>query len=72
VILTEYVECVVEVRCEYNTLVLKSEEKRQLWRSWHRLEDSIKIYFKQLALEGMDWIHLARVEANWRNELSSF
>jgi hypothetical protein len=40
-----------------------------VWRSWHRREDSIKIDFKELVLEGMDWIHLARVGAKWRYEL---
>jgi hypothetical protein len=44
-------------------LVRKSEEKRPLGRPWHRWEDRIKIDLKELVLEGMDWIHLARVGA---------
>jgi hypothetical protein len=34
----------------------KLEEKE---RTWHRWEDNIKIYLKEIACDDVDWIHLA-------------
>jgi hypothetical protein len=42
------------VRSAYNILVGKYEQKRPLGRLWHRWEDNIKMYFREIRLEDMD------------------
>lgn len=39
-------------------LVRRSEERRLLGRSRHRLEVNIKIDHKEIGCEGVDWIHV--------------
>jgi hypothetical protein len=41
-------------------LVEKPDAKRKLGRPGHRLEDNIKIDFKEIQQEGMYWIHVAQ------------
>jgi hypothetical protein len=43
----------------YNTLVRKSEGKRPLGRPRRKWEDNVRIDFRKLGLEGVDWMHLA-------------
>jgi hypothetical protein len=32
---------------------------------WHKREDNIKIDFKEIGYEGVDWIHLAQDRDQW-------
>jgi hypothetical protein len=45
-----------QIRNVYTILVEKSEGKRSLGTSRHRLDDDIKIYFKETICEVVDWI----------------
>jgi hypothetical protein len=42
----------------FRNLVRKSEERRLLGRSMHRLEDNIKMDLKEIGCNGVDWIYL--------------
>jgi hypothetical protein len=44
----------------------KPEGKRPLGRPRHKLVDNIKIYFREIGWDGMDWIDLARNRDQWR------
>ena len=48
----------------------KPEGKCPLERPRRRREDNIKIYIKEMGLEGMDWIDLARDRENRRAVLN--
>jgi hypothetical protein len=41
-------------------LLQRTERKRQYSISVSKLEDNIKMYFKEIGYEGVDWIHLAQ------------
>jgi len=41
-----------------------AEGKRQFWRPRRRWEDNVKIDFKEIWREGVDWIHLAENAKN--------
>ena len=43
----------------------KPEGKRPVGRPRRRWEDNIKIYFKKIVWEGVDWIDLARETDRW-------
>jgi hypothetical protein len=38
----------------------KPEGKRPHGRSRHRWEDNIRIYYKEIGWEGVNWMHLAQ------------
>ena len=44
----------------------KPKGKRPLVRPRRRWEDNIKIYLKEVACGGMDWIDLAQDRDRWR------
>jgi hypothetical protein len=48
-----------EKRNAYRILMGKPEGKRPLGRHRHRLEDNIKMDFRQICWNGMDWNDLA-------------
>jgi hypothetical protein len=48
-----------------NLLVGKSEGKRPLGRSRHRLKDNIKMNLRDTGLKGVDWIHLVQDRDQW-------
>jgi hypothetical protein len=50
----------------YRVLVGKPEGKRPLGRPRHRWEDNIKMDFKEVGFESMDWIKLAQNRERWR------
>jgi hypothetical protein len=52
------------VRNEYKILV--GEGKRPLGRPKRRSEDNIKVYQKEVGLEGVDWIYLVQGRDRWR------
>jgi hypothetical protein len=49
-----------EKRNAYKILVGKLEGKRPLGKPRCRWEDNIKMDFRKIGLDGMDWIDLAR------------
>jgi hypothetical protein len=56
-----------EKRNSYRILVGKPERKRPLGRPRHRWLDNIKINFREIGWDGMDWIDLAQDRDQWRN-----
>ena len=50
-------------RGAYRVLVEKAEGGRPFGRFRHRWEDKIKMYLREVGLEGMDWIDLAEDKA---------
>jgi hypothetical protein len=61
-----HVTHMAEIRNSYKILVQKPEGKRPLKRPKHRWEDYIKIYLREIGLEGVDQIHLAQDRDQWR------
>jgi hypothetical protein len=55
-----------EMTNAYSILVKIPEGKRQLGRSINKWKDNIKMYFKQLWCESVDWIHLAQDKSRGR------
>jgi hypothetical protein len=53
-------------RGAYGVLVRRPEGKRPLGRPRRRWEDNIKIHFRQVVWEGVDWIDLAQDRDSWR------
>jgi hypothetical protein len=53
-------------RGKYRGLVGKLDGKRPLGRSRRRWEDNIKMDFRELGCEGMDWIDVAQVRGRRR------
>jgi hypothetical protein len=53
-------------RNTYRILVGKSEEKRPLGRPRRRWVDNIKIDYREIRWDGMDWIDLAQDRDQWR------
>jgi hypothetical protein len=54
-----------EGRGVYRVLVGKPEGKRPLERSRRRMEDNIKIDFKEVGYGDMDWIELTQDRDGW-------
>jgi hypothetical protein len=54
------------MRC-VRVLVRKPEVKRPLGRFKRRWEDNIKMGFKEISLEDVNWIHLAQDRNIWRS-----
>jgi hypothetical protein len=50
-----------EMRNAYIILVGKPEGKTPFGRTRHRQENSIRISFREIGWEGVDWMHLAQV-----------
>jgi hypothetical protein len=44
----------------------KPERKRPLGRPRRRWVDNIKIYLREIAWDGMDWVDLVQVRDQWR------
>jgi hypothetical protein len=51
-----HVACMGEGRGVYRVLVGKPEDKRPLGRPRHRWEDSIKLDFREIGINGANWI----------------
>jgi hypothetical protein len=54
-----HVECMEEGRGVYRVLVGRPEGKRPLERPRRRWEDSIKMDFREIGIDGANWIQLA-------------
>jgi hypothetical protein len=55
-----------EKRNAYRILVGKPEGMRQLGRPKRRWVDSIKMYFREIGWDGVDWIDMAQDRGQWR------
>jgi hypothetical protein len=55
-----------EKRNAYRILVGKPEGKRPLVRPRRRWVDNIKIYFRKVGWDGVDWIDMAQNRDQWR------
>jgi len=53
-------------RISYRILVSKPERKRTLGRPRRRWKNNIRMDLRQIALEGVEWIHLAQDRDQWR------
>jgi hypothetical protein len=51
----------------YRILVRKPEGRRPLGRPRRRWVDNIKMDFREIAWDGIDWIHLAQDRDQWRS-----
>jgi hypothetical protein len=57
--LEEHASCMRDMRNAY-ILVGKPKGKRLLRRPSRRWEDSVKMYFREIGLDGVYWINLAQ------------
>jgi hypothetical protein len=55
-----------EGRGVYGVLVGRLEGKRPLGRPRHRREGNIKIYLREIEIDGANWIRLAQDRVQWR------
>jgi hypothetical protein len=60
-----------EERKVYKVLVGKPEGKRPLGRPRRRWEDGIRMYHREIGLEGVDWIQQAQDRDRWRAVVSA-
>jgi hypothetical protein len=54
-----------EMRNAYKLSVWKAKGKKLLGRPRRRRDDNIKMHLREIGLEGVDWINLAR-DRDWR------
>jgi hypothetical protein len=55
-----------EGRSVYRVLVGRTERKRPLGRPRRRWEDNIKMDFREIGIDGANWIRLAQDRVQWR------
>jgi hypothetical protein len=60
-----------ENRNAYRILVENPEGKRPIGRARRRWVDNIKIYLREIGLDGMDWIDLAKDRDQWRDVMNA-
>jgi hypothetical protein len=56
-----------EGRGVYRVLVGRPEDKIPLGRHRHRWEDNIKMYLREIGIDGANWIRLAQDRVQWRD-----
>jgi hypothetical protein len=61
-----HVTCMGEGRGVYWVFVGKPEGKRPLGRPRRRWEDNIKLNFREIGIDGANWILLAQNKVQWR------
>jgi hypothetical protein len=61
-----HVACIGEGRDAYRVLVGRPEGKRPLGRPRRRWEDNIKMDFREIGIDGVNWIWLAQDRVHWR------
>jgi hypothetical protein len=62
----KHVERPQEIGNAYKILTGNPERKRPLARHMRRLEDNIKMDFREIALKVVYWMHLAQGRDQWR------
>jgi hypothetical protein len=55
-----------EMRNSYRISVGRHEGKKPLGRPRHRWKDNIRMDFKEIGWEGVDWMHLVQDRDQWR------
>jgi hypothetical protein len=60
-----------EGRGVYRVLVRKLEGKRPLGRPRHRWEDNIKMYLRDIGIDGANWIRLDQDRVQWQDFVST-
>jgi hypothetical protein len=60
-----HVAQMVKMRNAYNILVEKPEGKTELGRPRYRWEDNIRLDHREMAGEGVDWMHMAQDRDQW-------
>jgi hypothetical protein len=60
-----------EGRGVYRVLVWRPGGKRPLGRPMHRWEDNIKMNFKEIGIDGENWIRVAQDSVRWRAFVST-
>jgi hypothetical protein len=60
-----------EGRSVYRVLVGRPEGKRPLGRPRCRWEDNIKMDLREIWIDGVNWIRLARDRVQWRASVST-
>jgi hypothetical protein len=60
-----------EGRGVYRVLVGRSESKRPLGRPRLRWEDNIKMDFREIGIDGANWVQLAQDRIQWRAFVST-
>jgi hypothetical protein len=60
------VTCMGEGRGVYRVLVGRPEGKRPLARPRRRWEDNIKMNFREIGIDGANWIQLAQDRVQWQ------
>jgi hypothetical protein len=61
-----HVACMGEGRGVYRVLVGRSKGKRLLGRPRRSWENNIKIDFREIGIDGANWIRLAQDRVQWR------
>jgi hypothetical protein len=54
-----------ERRSAYRVLVVRPEVKRPLGRPRHSWEDNTKMDFREIGIDGTNWIELAQYGVQW-------
>jgi hypothetical protein len=54
------VACMEEMRYPYKILVRKPEDKRPLGMPMRRCKDNIRMNFREIGWEVVDWMHVAQ------------
>jgi hypothetical protein len=60
-----------EGRGAYRILVGRPEGKRPLGRRRRRWEDNIKLYLREIGIDGANWIRLTQDRVRWRAFVST-
>jgi hypothetical protein len=58
-------------RSVYRVLVGRTEGKRPLGRRMLRWEDNIKMYLREIGIDGANWIRLTRDRVQWWDFMST-
>jgi hypothetical protein len=61
-----HVACMMKGRDVYRVLVWRPEGKRPLGILRRRWEDNIKMDFREIGIDGANWIRLAQDRVQWR------
>jgi hypothetical protein len=60
------VACMWEIRNAYKIVIRKLEGKKPLRIPRHRWKNNIRMDFREIGWEGVDWMHLAQDRDQWR------
>jgi hypothetical protein len=60
-----HVACMEEGRGVYGILVGRPKGKGPLVRPWHRWKDNIKMDFREIGIDGANWVWLAQDRVQW-------